>query len=73
MLLYNLKLLGIGGIALKWFQSYLKNRKVNVEVGLESSNATDMETGIPPENILAPMLLTVYTIVILHITRSLLD
>ena len=64
VLLRDLKLLGIGGIDLKWFQSYLKKRKLTVEVGLESSNAADMETNIPQGSILH----SIYNTVILHIT-----
>ena len=70
VLLRDLKLLGIGGIALDWFQSYLKNRKFTVEVGVQSSDAADMVTGIPQGSILAPMLFTVYTIELFYILQG---
>ena len=55
---------------MKWFQSYLKNRKFTVEVGLQSSNAADMVTGIPQGSILAPMLFTVYKIELVYMLQG---
>ena len=51
----------------KWFKSYLDDRKYTVEIGHESSQAGNMETGVPQGTIIAPILFSIYTIKLYHL------
>ncbi len=51
---------GIKGIALKWFQSYLTDRSFSVYLGEFSSSAAQLSCGIPQGSILGPMLFSLY-------------
>jgi ribonuclease P/MRP protein subunit RPP40 len=59
-LIYKLKQSGIEGNLLKWFESYLLNRKQRVVVGGKSSDTKYIHGGVPQGSILGPLLFLLY-------------
>lgn len=51
---------GIRGMALNWFASYIKNRTFRVNIGAYSSALAIMSSGVPQGSILGPLLFTLY-------------
>lgn len=51
---------GITGIALKWFESYLTDRSFSVHIGNCSSSVAPLSCGVPQGSILGPMLFSLY-------------
>ncbi len=51
---------GIQGTVLKWFRSYLTNRKFSVCIGKHSSSVAHLSCGVPQGSILAPKLFSLY-------------
>ena len=60
ILLEKLKLYGIRGTPLSWFESYLKDRKQRVSIGGMYSSERVINTGVPQGSILGPILFIVY-------------
>ncbi len=60
ILLGKLENYGIRGHALKWFESYLSNRKHYVEIENTSSKLFDVYCGVPQGSILGPILFLLY-------------
>ena len=60
ILIKKLEYYGIRGIALKWFQNYLTNRKRNVKYNDITSEAMTITTGVPQGSILGPLLFLLY-------------
>lgn len=60
ILLEKLKLYGFGGPSLKFFESYLKNRKQTVFVMGEWSDQQSVEWGVPQGSVLGPLLFLIY-------------
>ena len=59
ILLSKLEAYGIRGILLRWFQSYLSNRKQYVALGEAKSPEQTMLCGIPQGSTLGPLLFLV--------------
>ena len=60
ILIKKLEYYGIRGIALKWFQNYLTNRKQIVKYNDITSEAMTITTGVPQGSILGPLLFLLY-------------
>ena len=60
ILLRKLNHYGIRGIALKWLESYLKNRTQFVSINGSNSSARLMKYGVPQGSILGPLLFLIY-------------
>ena len=56
ILLYKLEFYGIRGTPLKWFKSYLSNRKQYVKYNNSDSLQRDITYGVPQGSILGPLL-----------------
>ncbi len=61
ILLSTLSSLGITGIPLCWFDSYLTGRSFRVACGGEVSKAHQLVTGVPQGSVLGPLLFSTYT------------
>ncbi len=61
ILLSTLSSLGITGIPLRWFESYLTGRSFRVAWGGEVSKAHQLATGVPQGSVLGPLLFSTYT------------
>ncbi len=59
--LTTLSSLGITGITLHWFESYLTGRSFKVAWGGEVSTEHQLVTGVPQGSVLAPLLISTYT------------
>lgn len=60
VLLDHLQDLGIRGVALRLFRSYLLGRKVITKIGGQLSSANDLRIGVPQGSVLGPTLYLVY-------------
>ncbi len=60
ILLSTLSSLGITGIPLRWFESYLTGRSFRVAWGGEVSKAHQLVTGVPQGSVLGPLLFSTY-------------
>lgn len=61
--------LGISGIALQWFKSYLSDRQSRVSIGNNYSDPVDLEYGLPQGSILGPLKFVIYTLPLGKIIR----
>ena len=48
ILLRKMEIYGIGGITLKWFENYLKNRKQHIQISnIKNTDLKDVVCGVP--------------------------
>ena len=59
-LLFKLKQNGVSGKLLKFFESYLHNRKQRVSLNGFNSDYAEIESGVPQGSVLGPLLFLVY-------------
>jgi hypothetical protein len=60
ILLNKLENIGVRGHILTWFKSYLRDRKVRVQVNNTHSDTERMRYGVPQGSILGPLLFLIY-------------
>ena len=60
ILIKKLSCYGIGGNALKWFESYLHNRSQRVEFSGFASSYKEISCGVPQGSVLGPILFLIY-------------
>ena len=60
ILLKKLYAYGIRGNILKWFQSYLQNRKQYIYLNKKKSDTKSIKCGVPQGSVLGPLLFILY-------------
>ena len=60
LLVEKLNVYGIRGVANKWLQNYLANRKQYVVINDDCSDLLDMTCGVPQRSVLGPILFIIY-------------
>ena len=60
LLVNKLDVYGIRGVANKWLQNYLTNRKQYVVIDDNSSDLLDMTCGVPQGSVLGPILFIIF-------------
>ena len=61
---------GITGTALKWFHSYLSNRKQRILINGSYSSDFDLPQGVPQGSCLGPLLFTLYARKLFDVVES---
>ena len=58
--------IGVDGIALKWFESYLSGRSQRVSLEGAKSKRKDIVCGVPQGSVLGPILFSIYITTTMH-------
>ena len=61
--------IGLGGTALMWFESYLRERTQAVAIRDSTAPSVELQRGVPQGNVLGPILFTIYTLALGDIVR----
>ena len=70
VLLSRLHWMGIRDAPLRWFRSYLTDRKQYVKIQDSKSNTTSLSSGVPQGSVLGPLLFLVYLLPLRHIINA---
>ena len=62
--------LGISGLALQWFCSYLSERFQQIKIGDNLSSSTACSRGVPQGSVLGPILFIIYKRSFMHSATS---
>ena len=62
LLIDDLMYIGVEGVTLKWFKSYLENRSYHVLINETKSERRTLHRGVPQGSVLGPILFSIYTI-----------
>ena len=63
------KRLGVNDVVLKWFESYVRDRKQCISITVIQSPPVEVKYGVPQGSVLGPKLFTIYTSPIADIAR----
>uniref|UniRef100_A0A669CLJ3 Reverse transcriptase domain-containing protein n=1 Tax=Oreochromis niloticus TaxID=8128 RepID=A0A669CLJ3_ORENI len=64
---------GISGVALDWFESYLHKRSFSVATSKYSSSSTFLAYGVPQGSVLGPLLFLLYLLPLQHLLSTFKD
>ena len=62
LLIDDLMYIGVEGVSLNWFKSYLENRSYHVIINGTKSERRTLQRGVPQGSVLGPALFSIYTI-----------
>ena len=62
--------IGVTGVPLTWFESYLSKRSQRIRIGSTTSRPATLSRGVPQGSVLGPVLFTSYTIPISSICKK---
>ena len=70
LLIDDLMYIGVEGVALNWFKSYLENRSYHVIINGTKSERRTLQRGVPQGSVLGPVLFSIYTIELAWILKQ---
>ena len=70
LLIDDLMYIGVEGVALNWFKSYLENRSYHVIINETKSERRTLQRGVPQGSVLRPVLFSIYTIELAWILKQ---